>query len=257
MPVVPFTPSHAVVALAFSNGRIPAAAVAIGAMVPDVGLYLPLGAANVSTHSLLDVVTGDLLLGLLVLILWSSLVAPAWRDLAPARVRSRFRPRCPPPSGMRARMRLAVLAAVGIVIGAASHVLGDGFTRRGGLFVSAVPMLRQQLGPFVGYEWAECGGDMLGLLGLGIGATAWYVGRRPQPLEPDGRQPARVVAGAVVLAAAVVPAGIMLAGADVDPFGSACRSLAVRAAVLVLSGAGGAVVAVAALWRLTVRQPSA
>ncbi|WKK73055.1 DUF4184 family protein [Rathayibacter oskolensis] len=38
---MPFTPSHAVVALAFSNGRIPAAAVAVGAMAPDVGLYLP------------------------------------------------------------------------------------------------------------------------------------------------------------------------------------------------------------------------
>ncbi|AZZ56823.1 DUF4184 family protein [Rathayibacter iranicus] len=254
---MPFTPSHAVVALAFSNKRIPAAAVAIGAMVPDVGLSLPLGAAQESTHSLLGIVTVDLLLGLLALVLWSSFVAPAWRDLAPARVRSRFHPWCPPPSGMFARMRLAVLAAVGVVIGAASHVLWDGFTHRGGLFVSAVPMLRQQLGPFVGYKWVECGSGMIGLLGLGIGATAWYVGRRPRPLEPDGRQSARIAAGAVVLAAAVVPAGIMLAGADVDPFGSACRVVLARAVVLSLSGAGAAVVVVAALWRLTVRPLSA
>ncbi|WP_153038853.1 DUF4184 family protein, partial [Rathayibacter tanaceti] len=42
-----------------------------------------------------------------------------------------------------------VLAAAGVVLGAASHVLWDGFTHRGGFFVSAIPVLRDQLGPFV------------------------------------------------------------------------------------------------------------
>ncbi|PPG06723.1 hypothetical protein C5C18_09235 [Rathayibacter tritici] len=63
MRVIPFTLSHAVVALAVSNGRIPAAAVAVGAMMPDIGMYFPIGVARESSHSLLGVVTVDLLLG--------------------------------------------------------------------------------------------------------------------------------------------------------------------------------------------------
>ncbi|PPF55576.1 hypothetical protein C5C55_10235 [Rathayibacter sp. AY1C2] len=250
---MPFTPSHAVVALAFSNGRIPAAAVAIGAMVPDIGMYLPIAVARESTHSLLGVVTVDLLLGMLGLALWSSVVAPAWRDLAPALVRSRLRPRRSPPRGAAAWIRVLVFAAAGIAIGAASHVMWDGFTHRGGLFVSAIPLLQQELGPFPGFRWAQYASGVLGLLGLGIGAVVWYVGRRPRKLRSDGRQPVRIAAAAVVLAAAVVPAGIVLAGAGIDPLDAAYRAHVVRAAILLVGGGAAAAVAVAAVWWLTGR----
>ncbi|QHC65361.1 DUF4184 family protein [Rathayibacter sp. VKM Ac-2759] len=252
---MPFTPSHAVVALAFSNGRIPAAAVAVGAMAPDVGLYLPVRWARESTHSLLGVVTVDLLLGAVCLVLWNLLLAPAWRDLAPWIVRVRLRPRPPRPRGARAWTAALLLTAAGLVIGSASHVLWDGFTHVGGPFVAAMPFLEQRIGPFPGYKWAQYASGVLGLLGLCIGAAVWYVARKPHLIETDARGPARLAAWTTVLAAAVVPAGIVLAGTGLDPFEEEYRSYVVDAAILVITWSVLAVVGVALLWRLAVAPP--
>ncbi|WP_068255919.1 hypothetical protein [Rathayibacter tritici] len=79
----------------------------------------------------------------------------------------------------------------------------------------------------------------------------WYVGRRPRSLDPDGRQSVRIAAAAIVLAAAVLQAGIVLAGAGVDPLDAASGAQVVRASILLVAGGGGAVVAVAAVWWLT------
>ena len=247
---MPFTPSHAVVALAFTNSRIPAAAVAIGAMAPDIGLYLPLRWAREATHSMLGVVTVDLAVGAVGLVLWLVLLQPAWRDLAPWIVRVRLRPPAPGPRTARARTAAVVLAAVGIVIGAASHVLWDAFTHDGGPFVAALPFLREELGPFAGYKWAQYASGVLGLVGLGIGAVVWYVARRAHPIASDHRGAARVAAWSAVLAAAVLPAGVVLAGTGLDPFEEAYRSYVVDAAVLAVVWTTAAVLAVALLWHL-------
>ena len=127
----------------------------------------------------------------------------------------------------------------------------DGFTHRGGLFVSAIPLLQQELGPFPGFRWAQYASGVLGLLGLGIGAVVWYVDRRPRKLRSDGRQPVRIAAAAVVLAAAVVPAGIVLAGAGIDPLDAAYRAHVVRAAILLVGGG-----ARGAVWQRTVARLS-
>ncbi|SMH42160.1 protein of unknown function [Rathayibacter oskolensis] len=249
---MPFTPSHAVVALAFSNGRVPAAAVAIGAMAPDIGLYLPVRWARESTHSLLGVVTLDLLLGAVGLLLWSVLLAPAWRDLAPWLVRVRLRPPPRRPRGARAWATTLLLSAAGLVIGSATHVLWDGFTHAGGPFVAAVPFLQEEFGPFPGYKWAQYASGVLGLLGLGIGAAVWYVTRRPHLVEADARGPIRLAAWSAVLAAAILPAGIVLSSTGLDPLEEAYRSFVVDAAILTVAWTSAAVVVVAALWRLGV-----
>lgn len=249
---MPFTPSHAVVALAFTNGRIPAAAVAIGAMAPDIGLYLPLRWARDATHSLPGVVTVDLAVGAVGLLLWLVLLQPAWRDLAPWIVRVRLRPPAAPPRTARARTTAIVLAVVGLVIGAASHVLWDAFTHDGGPFVAALPFLRDEFGPFPGYKWAQYGSGVLGLVGLGIGALVWYVARRPHHVAEDHRGPARVAAWTAVLAAAVVPAGVVLAGTGLDPLAEEYRSYVVDAAIHAVTWTTATVVAVALLWHLAV-----
>ena len=48
---MPFTVSHAVVALPAVRGPLPAAAVAAGAMAPDVPLFLPGGLDYAATHA--------------------------------------------------------------------------------------------------------------------------------------------------------------------------------------------------------------
>jgi len=249
---MPFTPSHAVVALAFRHGRIPASAVAIGAMTPDIGLYLPVATVRDATHSLLGIVTVDLALGAIGLLLWRLLLSPAWRDLAPWLVRVRLRPVAPPPRGARARAADLLLAAAGIVIGSATHVVWDGFTHVGGPFVAAAPFLFEEFGPFAGYKWAQYASGVLGLLGLGIAAVVWYVSRRPHLIEPDDRGGVRIAAWAVVLAAAVVPAGVVLAGTGLDPFEEAYRGYVVDAAILTVTWSVAAVLVVAVLWRLVV-----
>lgn len=249
---MPFTPSHAVVALAFRHGRIPASAVAIGAMTPDIGLYLPFASAREATHSLLGIVTVDLALGAFGLALWWLLLSPAWRDLAPWLVRVRLRRPSRPPHGARARVTALLLAASGVVVGSTTHVVWDGFTHAGGPFVAAAPFLLEQLGPFPGYKWAQYASGVLGLLGLGIAAGVWYVSRRPHVVEPDDRGPLRIAAWTAVLAAAIVPAGMVLSGTGLDPFEEAYRSYVVDAAIITVTWTTAAVLGVAVLWRLVV-----
>ena len=136
------------------------------------------------------------------------------------------------------------------MIGSATHVLWDGFTHQGGPFVAAVPLLQEQYGPFPGYKWAQYGSGVLGLVGLGIGAVVWLVARRPHPLAPDRRGPLRLAAWTAVLAAAVVPAGIVLVGSRLSPFEEAFRSYVVDAAILSVAWTTGAIIAVALAWWL-------
>lgn len=250
---MPFTPSHAVVALVFRNSPIPASAVAVGAVVPDLGLYLPVTRARESTHSLLGIVTVDLLLGAVGLLLWTVLLAPAWRDLSPWIVRARLKPPAAPPRDVRAIATWLLLAATGLVTGSATHVLWDGFTHAGGPFVAAIPFLQAEFGPFTGYKWAQYGSGVLGLLGLGIAAGVWYIGRRPRIIEADDHGEARLAAWTVVLVAAIVPAGVVLVGTGLDPFEEAYRPYVVDAAVLMVGWTATAAVVVALLWRLVVR----
>ncbi|MBF4463057.1 MULTISPECIES: DUF4184 family protein [unclassified Rathayibacter] len=247
---MPFMPSHAVVALAFRNGRIPASAVALGAVVPDA-VAVSLGAVASLTHSLLGIVTIDLLLGLGGFLLWRALVAPAWRDFAPAFVRARLRPAPTPPSGWRAVTVTTLRASVGVMIGAATHVLWDGFTYSRGPFVAAIPFLRREVGSLPGYLWLQYGSALVGLLGLGIAALVWYVSRRPRPVTADRRGRMRVAAWTTILLAMVVPAGVILAGSEPEHLDTAYHPHLVAAAGVAVESTAGAIVAVAVLWRLS------
>lgn len=78
---MPFTPSHAVVALPFVRTPLVPAAIAIGAMTPDLPLFLrstPLTYQATHTNVLLSTVIA---LGLLAL--WYAVLRPAVRELSP------------------------------------------------------------------------------------------------------------------------------------------------------------------------------
>ena len=78
---MPFTPSHAVVALPFVRTPLLPAAVAVGAMTPDLPLFLrgtPLSYQATHTNLLLSG-----LLALALLVLWYGLLRPAVRELSP------------------------------------------------------------------------------------------------------------------------------------------------------------------------------
>ena len=180
---MPFTPSHAVVALPFVRTPLLPAAIAIGAMTPDLPLFLrgtPL--SYQATHTNVALSTA---IALVLLVLWYALLRPAVRELAPLAVARRLPPeweatgpgilRTLPP---RRPLALVALVIVSLVIGVLSHIAWDAFTHEGRFGVRLLPALAQQWGPLTGYTWVQHGSSVLGLLILAIWA-AWWMSRRP------------------------------------------------------------------------------
>src|SRR3712207_369015 len=106
---MPFTPSHAAAALPFLRTPLPASALVIRSMAPDLPLYLPFEFPW-ATHTARSVVSTDLLLGLVVWAVWHTLLAAPALACSPAGLRARL---IGVPVGLRARVTsLRRLAAV-------------------------------------------------------------------------------------------------------------------------------------------------
>lgn len=237
---MPFTVSHAIVAVPFGRSRVPAAAVAVGAMVPDVALYAPLPVDRVLTHSALGVVSIDLLLGIAGLLLWSRVLREPLRQLAPRSVRARIR---------EPRPLHPAWALLGLVIGSATHVFWDAFSHVDGAFVVLIPALQGEYGSYAGYKWVQAGSGALGLAALAVVAVIWFV-RAPVhgPVRRGG--PGATLAWLAVAAAALLPAAVVLARAPADPLAEAFRGYAVEAVRIAVVGAGCGVLAVVLCWWL-------
>ena len=85
---MPFTPSHAVVALPFVRTPLVPAAIAVGAMTPDLPLFLrgtPLSYQLTHTNVALSVVIAFALLAL-----WYFVLRPAVRELSPTWLATRL-----------------------------------------------------------------------------------------------------------------------------------------------------------------------
>ncbi|SFS02077.1 protein of unknown function [Microbacterium sp. cf046] len=181
---MPFTPSHAVVALPFIRTPLIPAAIAIGAMTPDLPLFLrgtPVRYAV--TH---DLAWMPLTIALVLLVIWRAVLRPAARELVPmglarrlpgewdagaaAALRETFAIAGTPP---RASWRGILLLLVSLAIGIASHVVWDLFTHEDRWGVEVLPVLDELWGPLSGYRWLQHGSSVLGLAVLGIWAVLW------------------------------------------------------------------------------------
>lgn len=67
--------------------ELPLAPLVIASMVPDVPMFVPGRGGYGLTHSLLGIVTVDVLVTLVLLLLWDRLVRDSLVDLSPRRVR--------------------------------------------------------------------------------------------------------------------------------------------------------------------------
>ncbi|MFS0854430.1 DUF4184 family protein [Microbacterium sp. 179-I 3D4 NHS] len=176
---MPFTPSHAVVALPFVRTPLVPAAIAIGAMTPDLPLFLRgFGLNYAFLHGFANVVWTALLAFVLFLV-WRVVLRPASLDLAPGWLARRL------PSewseggvsaagravGRGERRGFPVLLAVSLVLGVLSHIAWDLFTHEGRWGVDLVPALAQAWGPLPGYKWLQHGSSVIGLAILGIWAV--------------------------------------------------------------------------------------
>lgn len=188
---MPFTPSHAVVAVPFLRTPLVPAAIAVGAMAPDLPLFvrgLPLHYG--ATHAFAWV-PATVVLALVLLLVWRCLLRPAMRELSPrwlaarlprewdATARAAFRETLAIAPGSPARVSWTgmLLLVVSLAVGVVSHIVWDLFTHEGRWGSSLVPALAADWGPLPGYKWLQHGSSAIGLAIIGVWMLVW-LGRR-------------------------------------------------------------------------------
>jgi hypothetical protein len=214
---MPFTGSHPAAVLPLLRTRLPASALVIGSVAPDLPYFVPLRlgefyppvSLGVPTHTAWALVSLDLLIGLLAWAVWHGVFAAPLVAMAPARLRARLAGRLH--IGLRRRpaaVRDRGLVVLALVIGSATHVGWDEFThvdRWGSRHIAALSTTWMGL---EGYRWAQYAGGVLGALALVIWAVAWWR-RTPADSTLDGLsgaapRPPWFAMTAVVAAGAVV-----------------------------------------------------
>ncbi|OII21350.1 DUF4184 family protein [Frigoribacterium sp. MCBA15_019] len=228
---MPFTPSHAVVALPFVRTPLPFGAIAVGSMAPDVPLFFPVGVTYEQTHGFPSLLLFSVPVAVLLYLVWRVLLRPAARALLPTSIGSRLPtswdsrgpvpgdgtgPWTDPGTGSGAGLaRTAPWALLALVLGVLTHVFWDAFTHPDRFGSTLIPALAEQWGPWVGTQWAQYVSSLGGLVVLGIAAVR-YLRRTPPTttpetalLVPDARirlvfwasLAAALVAGVVIVAA--------------------------------------------------------
>lgn len=176
---MPFTPSHAVVALPFIRTPLVPAAVAIGAMTPDLPLFVRgVGLDYGFTHAYAHVLWTALIAGLLFVV-WRVVLRPAVPELVPEAVSRRLpddwttggRPALRAAVGIGAPRAYPLLLLVSLVLGVLSHILWDSFTHEGRWGVEVLPALGATWGPLTGYKWLQHGSGAIALVVIGVWAV--------------------------------------------------------------------------------------
>ncbi|RIJ48479.1 DUF4184 family protein, partial [Clavibacter phaseoli] len=148
------------------RGPLPAAAVAAGAMAPDVPLFLPGGLSYADTHAFPSLLVTALPAAAVLLAVWMLLLRPAAGILLPRTIAARL------PAAWAARPRTttrgALLALAALLLGVLSHVAWDAFTHEGRAGSALLPALAQPWGPLPGYRWIQYASSVGGLVVLAI-----------------------------------------------------------------------------------------
>ncbi|TGO06429.1 DUF4184 family protein [Serinibacter arcticus] len=199
---MPFTVSHAVVALPLRRTALPASAVAVGAMTPDLRLFVPFAPLYSTTHSLAWLPVTTLLAGALWLA-WRVVVLPAASDLSPSWCAARYAgSSATGATASPARRRL--LATAALALGVLTHVVWDAFTHHGRWGVALAPVLDDRVRGVPLYAWFQ---DLSGVLGLLVLAV-WFWRRPRRRLDRGSRERT----AALRRATAVAVLGALVAG---------------------------------------------
>lgn len=188
---MPFTLAHAVVALPLRRTPLVPAAVAVGAMTPDVPLFLRGMRLDYGfTHTVGNAVW-TAVIALLLFLVWRMLLRPASLQLAPIWIASRL-PRRWRVSGLSAAREALgagqprgypLMLALSLVLGVLSHIVWDMFTHEGRAGVVALPVLAETWGPLPGYKWLQHGSSVICLLVLAVWGWRWLSRRQPTSLR--------------------------------------------------------------------------
>lgn len=240
---MPVTLAHPAAVLPLRGLGLPMSAMVIGSMAPDLPVFSQSWEVYGFTHSVLGILTIDLLLTLGILGFWDRWGRDALVDTSPGRVRERL------PAQQRIGRAAWLLAPLAAVVGSITHVLWDAFTHAGRWGVRAVPWLQETHGPLRGEQWAQYGSGVLGLLVIGLALLA--VVRRPVlAVAPRARRLPSATLPAAIGVATVISVGTFVARLD-DPFGLA----AFHAAVAGIVSLAAALALVTLAWTLAPAPP--
>lgn len=161
--MMPYTLSHAVVSLPvswLSQKRIPFAALAIGSMSPDFPYLIALAPTAAPGHSITGVLLYCFIPALLLTLLWYRWLEKPTLELwhLPKRQQLQAYP-----------SMLAV--ALGVLLGAYSHVLWDATSHVDGFFVQSSGFWQQVYFSLPLYKWNQYASGVSGLVVLSL----WYL----------------------------------------------------------------------------------
>lgn len=242
--MVPFTASHAAAVLPFGS-RLSASALVIGAMIPDLPLFLPVTYGD--THQPLAMLTTNVVAGLLVFIVWHGFFARPVDWFAPGAFRRRLSPAQQP--GLRRRLDSPAKVAgviTGLLVGQLTHLFLDLFTHPGTAVTDRFEIFSAEVAGFPVYFWAQ-----LTLSVAGLVLIAWWLVRwlRDAATYPLVRQPSRL--GKLAARGTVVGCGALGLVLSVQAVaGTPAKHALFQVSVTTVVAAGAAAVLVAALWHL-------
>jgi hypothetical protein len=191
---MPFTISHVAAVVPFSRPlarwRLLSATI-IGSMVPDFGFLMPWRPARVETHSAVALLTFCLPVGLATFWIFQRMIKTAVMEVLPDHTFSRWRPLAAPADLWS--LKQWVLAALGILAGAITHLVWDAFTHEGARGVRMIPALDDPVVDFAGHRLmgARLLQDGSSLIGLVVVLAVIIYGLR-RDFGPEGA-PARAL----------------------------------------------------------------
>lgn len=178
---MPFTASHVAAVLPLTRSRLIPAALVVGSMVPDLPYFVSLPLTAHTTHSLVGVLSVDVLAGLIVLAVWQVLLAGRLHRLAPSSVQRRL----PAPQARPGWVRRLPLAYLSLVVGGLTHIAWDSFTHEDRWGAQHIAWLVEEHGPMDGAGWAQYGSTLLGATILAGWLVRWW--RRTPPSYPPAQ----------------------------------------------------------------------
>ena len=241
---MPFTVSHAAAVLPLGR-RLSASALVIGAMVPDLPLFVPVDLGD--THSPAAMVTVNILAGLALFVLWHGFFARPVDWFAPSAVRRRLSPSQQP--GLRRRLnspRKLATIVLSLLIGQVTHLFFDLFTHPGTPVTERLAVFSAPVAGLPVYFWAQVALSVVGLLLLAAWALRWF---RQAPTYPLQRQPSTL--GKLAARGTVVGVAALALVASASAMAGASPKYALfHISVATVVAGGAAAVAVASVWHL-------
>lgn len=173
---MPFTFAHPIAIWPLRN-KLPVSALALGAMVPDYGIFdLNL---YLQTHNWRGIFKFDIFFALLLLLLWEFLIKDALLDASPTWIRQRVA------SGQRLSLKQWLWAPVAAGIGAATHIFWDSFTHAGRFGTRHFPVLNTEFAGSPGHRWLQHLSTLVGLSLILVWWVSWL--RKRTKLTPAPR----------------------------------------------------------------------